>query len=558
MEFDIDSSDHKMLDDLFEAFMIIGQGEYVSLYDVKLQLTRYSPAAAKLFGFPEYIPYGAYNWSDYVHPEDRHRYEIVMAELIEGKTQTYDLSYRVLLNDGSYIATRNIGAVIFDEENKPAFIGGIMINEGLTDTTDHITVLRNQYGFFQDLSAAIELKKNCSVIEIGISKMNDMNSNHGYSYGNRVLQHFGWTLQEIFGLDGMIYRLDGAKFAFLTETLSPEEIAERYEKLRRSMLGGLSIDGGRQVLVLNAGMITYDGNISADERSIFSCLSLVYHNSKSRRNGKLVNYDGVFGQDTKKSLELINEVRNSIVMDCEGFSLRYQPIVSAEDEKIIAAEALLCWKNEKFGEVSPDKYIPAIERDFLFEELGYWIFKRAMKDGLKILEKNPDFLITINIAPAQITDEFLIDELVKLSKRLNFPLKNLCFELTAHCRQIVPEILKSVIFELKKFGVKCLLDDFGGGVASIDFLQTLSPEYIKPQKKYIFGIEKNPADKSIVQHLTNMAAELGTNVCIKGVESKNIRDIVKSFPISAMQGHLYSEAIVIDELMKKYFYEQEN
>ena len=58
--------------------------------------------------------------------------------------------------------------------------------------------------------------------------------------------------------------------------------------------------------------------------------------------------------------------------------------------------------------------------------------------------------------------------------------------------------------------------------------------------------------------MTNMAAELGTNVCIKGVESKNIRDIVKSFPISAMQGHLYSEAIVIDELMKKYFYEQEN
>lgn len=554
MEFDT-ADEHKILDDLFEAFIIIGRGEYVSLYDVKGKVTRYSPAAAKLFGFPEYIHYGAYNWSDYVHPEDRHRYETVMADLLDGKSQTYDISYRVLLKDGSYIATRNIGAVICDENNKPAFIGGIMINEGLIDNTDHITVLRNQYGFFQDLSAAIELKKICSILLIGIGKMSTINDTHGYDYGNRVLQHLGWNLQEEFSLDGMVYKLDGAKFAFLTETLSPEKIAEKYEKFRRSMLSGLSVDGGRQVLVLSAGMITYDGNSNVDERSIFSCLSLAYHNSKTRRNGILVNYDGAFGRNTRESVELINEVRNSIVMDCEGFALRYQPIVSATDEKIIAAEALLCWKNEKFGEVSPGQYIPAIERDFLFEELGYWIFRQAMRDGLKILEKNPDFLVTINIAPAQIRDEFLIDELIKLSKRLNFPLKNLCFELTAHCRQIVPEILQSVIFDLKKLGVKCLIDDFGGGVASIDFLQMLSPEYIKPEKKYIMEIEKNSGNRCIVQHLTNMAAELGTNVCIKGIESKNIRDIVKEFHVAAMQGHFYSEPMFIDELIGKYFCE---
>ena len=555
MEFDIENVDHKMLDDLFEAFMLIGRGEYVSLYDVKGQLTRYSPAAAKLFGIPEYIPYGAYNWSDYIHPEDRGRYEKVMQELIDGIAQGYDISYRTLLNDGSYAYTRHIGAIIRNAEGKPDFIGGIILNEGLTENTDHITVLRNEYGFFQDLAAAIELRKKCSILLIGISKMSTLNNANGYGYGNRVLQHLSWILQENFDGDGMIYRMDGAKFAFLTETLSPEEIAERYEKIRRSMLNGLSIDSGRQVLVLNGGLITYDGNIAIDERTVHSCLKLAYHHSKTRRNGKLVNYDGVLGNDTKKSLELINEVRKSIVMDCEGFSLRYQPIVSAKNEKIIAVEALLCWQNEKFGEVPPGNYIPAIERDFLFEELGYWIFQRAMTDSLKFLEKNPDFILSINIAPAQITDEFLIDELVKMSERLKFPLKNLCFELTAHCRQIEPEILQAVVFELKKYHIGCLLDDFGGGVASIDFLQMLKPEVIKLEKKYIIEIEKNPGNKCIVQHLTNMAAELGTEVCIKGVSSKAVRDIVMEFPIKSMQGHLYSEPLDVDELMEKYFSE---
>ena len=114
--------DHRLLDDLFEAFILISRGEYVSLYDVKNQLTRYSPAATDLFGIPEYIPYGAYDWSDYVHPEDRRRYESVMNALIAGKSLGYDISYRVKLKDGSYAFTKHIGAVIRDSEGKPMFI----------------------------------------------------------------------------------------------------------------------------------------------------------------------------------------------------------------------------------------------------------------------------------------------------------------------------------------------------------------------------------------------------------------------------------------------------
>ena len=553
LKFDSDVEENKIAADLFDAFSLIGRSEYVSLYDVKREMTRYSPAFAKLFGFPEYISHDSKKWLEHIHPEDRYRYKNVMRDLIAGDSKAYDISYRVLLKDGSYASTRHIGAVIRDAVGKAEFVGGMMINEGLTENTDQVTVLRNEYGFFQDLSAVIELKKSCTIILIGIGKMSALNDAHGYSYGNRVLQYLSWLLQENFAQDGTVYRMDGAKFAFLTENLSPEEIADRFEKVRRTALGGISIDSGRQVLVLSGGMISYDGNATIDDRTIYSCLNLAYHNSKTRRNGKLVNYNGAFGRDTKKSLELVNEVRNCIVMDCKGFSLRYQPIVSAKTEKIVAVEALLSWHDKKFGEISPGNYIPAIERDFVFQELGYWIFKRAMIDGLQMLEKNPNLIVSINVAPAQITDEFLVEELVKIANRLNFPLKNLCFELTAHCRQIVPEILKSVIYDLKNLNIRCLLDDFGGGVASIDFLQMLKPEYIKPEKKYIAEIEKNSGNRCIVQHLTNMAAELGTDVCIKGVASKEIRDIIREFPIISMQGNFYSEPLFIDELMKKYF-----
>ena len=545
-------SSRKFLDDLFEAFMIISRGEHVSLYDVKNNLTRYSPAFVELFGVPEYIYDGAEDWTDKIHPEDRRRYKMVMDDLIAGNLSGYDLSYRVRLLDGSYAVTRNIGAVIRNDDNVPAYIGGIMINEGLVESTDPVTVLRNQSGFFQDISAAIELKKNCVILLLGINKMSLINSENGYDFGNKVLQHLTWFLQEHLGLDGSLYRMNGAKFAFVTENFSAEEISAKYEKIRRSLLGGLPMENMRQVLVLNAGIITYDG-ADVDERTIFSCLNRAYNDSKTRRNGKIVNYNGATGKNLRESMEIINEIRNCIVMDCEGFSLRYQPIVSNANENIVAAEALLCWRNEKFGEVPPENYVPVLERDFLFEELGYWIFKQAMKDGAKILEKISKFTMNINVSPPQLTDEFLVEELVKISNATNFPLENLCLELTASCRQIEPEILKKIIFNLKEKNVRCLLDDFGAGVSSLEFLQDLKPHYVKPERKYVIDIDDSKIHLQIIKHLTTMAVELGSEVCVKGIATKEIRDIIRALPVRALQGYYYSDALPFDKLIEKFF-----
>ena len=541
----------KILDDLFDAFTLLGRGSYVSLYDVKGQMTRYSPSAVDLFGLPgEYIPDGAYSWSDYVHPEDRPGYEKVMKNLIANKSRGYDLTYRTRLKDGSYAMLRYIGAVIRDAEGKPELIGGIMINEGLTDSTDPITVLRNRYGFFRDLAAAIELKRSCVVVLCGINKMSGINEEHGYAFGNSVLQQAGWLLQEAVGLEGTVYRMDGAKFAFLTESLSPEEVAVRYEKLRRAAQAGLPVDNVRQVLSINGGMVSFDGG-KYDERTIHACLNFAYNESKFYHNGKLVNYNGAIGAKTHESLELLAEVRDCILMDCKNFSLRYQPVFDAKTEKLTSIEALLCWHSDRFGDVSPAAYVPVLERDYLFEELGYWILRRAMEDGLKMLSLKPDLTVNVNISPAQIVDDFLFEQIEKISKSVHFPLKNLCFELTQSCRLIEPDILRRIVRALKRKGILCLIDDFGSGVASIDFLRDLAPNFIKLERDYILHIDE-PGNLQIVRHLSELASELGTKVCLKGIEDAAIRDTIKTFPITNVQGHYYSEAIAPEKIIERF------
>ncbi|MBR6888358.1 MAG: EAL domain-containing protein [Selenomonadaceae bacterium] len=545
-------SEHlKFLDNLFSTFTIIARGNYVVLYDVKKRITRVTPAAADLLGLPgEYIPSGDDVWETHIHPEDRLTYRRNMKALLSGESRGYDLTYRTQLKDGSYAVVRYAGSTIFDAEDKPIVIGGILINEGVTAVTDPVTLLRNQYGFFRDLVAAIELKRNCVIVLCGINRMNGINEEHGYSFGNSVLQQAAWLLQDVVGQEGTVYRMEGAKFAFLTESLSPEELAVKYEKIRRAALAGLPVENVRQVLSINGGMIHFDGG-KYDERTVQACLNFAYNESKFYHNGKLVNYNGAIGMNTHESLELVAEVRNDILMDCKNFSLRYQPVFNAETEKLVAIEALLCWHSERFGDVPPSAYVPVLERDFLFEELGYWILRRAMEDGLKLLKIKPDLVLNVNISPAQIVDDFLFGEIDKISKSVGFPLKHLCFELTQSCRLIEPDILRRIVHALKRKGILCLIDDFGSGVASIDFLRDLAPNFIKLEREYILNINK-PGNLQIVRHLSELATELGTKVCLKGVEDAQIREIIKDFPIVNVQGHYYSEAITLDEIVEKY------
>ncbi len=542
----------KILDDIFNAYTMIGRGNYVRVLDVKGNMFRFSPAAVELFGLEgEYISADKINWENFVHPEDRFTYTRMKKILLAGETGGHDLSYRTRLKDGSYVVLRHIGSTIFDAENKPELIGGIMINEGLTETIDLVTMLPNQYGFFRDLTAAIELKRNCVAVLCGINRMNNINDEHGYAFGNAVLQQAGWLLQEAVGQEGTVYRMDGAKFAFLSESLSPEEVAVRYEKLRRAAQAGLPVENVRQVLSINGGMIYFEGS-SADERTIFASLNFVYNESKFYHNGKLVNYNGAIGLNTHESLELLAEVRDCILMDCENFSLRYQPVFDAKTEKLTAIEALLCWWSKRFGDVPPSAYVPVIERDYLFEELGYWILRRAMEDGLKLLAINPDLTLNVNISPAQIVDDFLFEEIDKISKSVGFPLESLCFELTQSCRLIEPDILRRIVRALKRQGIRCLIDDFGSGVASIDFLRDLAPNFIKLERDYILHIKDKPGNLQIVQHLSELAVDLGTKVCLKGVEDAEIREIIKHLPVTNVQGNFYAEAITLDEVIKKY------
>lgn len=552
MEINMDPKYKQMLDDMFDALTMVSGGEIVSLMHVQGDYTRYSPAAVELLGLPgEYIKNGAMDWNDYLHPEDRKRYMDVMTPLAAGQTHTYDLTYRVRIKTGEYMSFRAVGAVIRDESGHPGMIGGLLQNQGMIENTDPVTVLRNRNGYFEDLSNLMREGKPTVTLLTGISKFDEINQTYGYSYGNRVLQEIAWLIQETVRDRGTVYRTDSASFAVLTDSIGRDELAAIYDTLRIKLQRGILVDGVRSILIGNAGLIsTGVNNNDANAAGIYSCLNYAYEESKQRRHGELVDFNGSVNYELTQSLGMVSEIRDAILNDYEGFFLTYRPFQQPNTGRMIGVEAVVNWENERWGKVDSERFMPVLERDFVFEELGDWILLQAMKDGVKLHEKDPSQPLCITITAVQMEDDYFVDTVLDAVKRSGFPPEKLFLRLSKDCRLLNIQHVKEVVNRLHANKIFIIIDDFGTGFDSVGFLKEVDADGIVFDRVLIDGIDQNEGDYRLIDYLARMVADRATYATVKGIDDENLAKTVEKLPITSMQGDYFSTSKTIAEIME--------
>ena len=553
MRKEIPENRKKKLDSLFEAFSIVAEGTYVYLCDMEYDFSRWSKTAVDTFGLPSEYMYGAGGiWEEHIHPEDRDAYHASIDAIFSGKDGAHDMQYRAKRLSGEYDVCTCRGVVIRDsEDDHPAYFGGAIRNHGVHGNIDVLTGLRNQYGFFEDMKNYIV--KNCAIniCMLGISRFTEVNEMYGYNFGNLVLQKFGRYLLDFVGNKGSVYRLDGTKYAVITATQTTEEIFGNYDILRNHYRQGLTIDDTFLILDLNGGLLHLD-NFEVDVQTAYSCLNFAYGESKVRRQGDLVEFYNDLNEDNKNRLQKLQVIRNSVVQDFKGFFLMYQPVVEAQTEKLMGAEALIRWKNDEYGMVPPDHFIPILERDTLFPDLGRWILKTAMLDAKKILETHPDFVMNVNLSYTQLEKPDFVDMVLELVQETKYPAQNLCLEVTERCRLLDMELLKNILVNLRARGIKFALDDFGTGFSSVGILKDLIFDTIKIDRSFVQKVEADQKEQELVGHFTAVAATFGAKICVEGIETAGMRDILQKYHVTSFQGYFYSKPVVLEDFLKAW------
>ena len=541
-------------ENLFQIFSGTSDGHYCYIADIAEDVSYWSREAVDFFGLPDTrIKNFGTLWVDHIEPPYREAYIKDIQALFEGKKDVHEMVYRAKSAKGNYVTCTCRGHVLRDDAGNPEFFAGTIVNHETEDHIDPTTGIQTRVTLLEQMKILSDIHQDYYLLMIGIRNFFDINSAYGYLEGNRIIR----SIAEYLILNSNIppfclFRCEGTRFAMLypKEGYSYEDVETAYNDIRDYLQQRFELDGKH--ISINVSGACVDSTVQSNSVNAIYNLSLfALSKAKEENRSDLYLIDrGNPGMDERR-IKALSAIRNSIGGDFEGFYLVYQPIVDAHTQRITGAEALLRWKSEEFGLVPPNDFIPWLERDPIFYELGNWILRQAMTDAKKLFDTHPDFIMNVNLAYPQLQRSDFKTDLSRIVEELEYPAKNLKLELTERCKLLNMSLLMELMIFFNTCGFQTALDDVGTGYSALNLMTDLPITQIKIDRSYILNVENDPAKQSLLKAIVGCASELGKGVCVEGVENAQMRDyLLAHYPITNIQGYYYSKPLPFDELVE--------
>ena len=430
------------------------------------------------------------------------------------------------------------------EKNSQIGTGGTAI-----DNVDPVTGLFNIYRLMDELRRYREERRAVSLMIIGANQFRNINKSYGFDFGNKVLRLFAEQILQLIQSYGRVFRLNGVKFCVLIDRMCKQEELERlYTDICGVAKNLLHVDDQMVSLTISGGSLSFQ-KIEQEENAVLAELEYAMNLSKKENLDKLTHFDDSLHRKASRQLNLIDTLIHSVLFDdFHGFFLEYQPQVR-KDGRVIGAEALVRWQDSELGRVPPNDFIPILENDRCFYDLGLWILKRAMREMRPVVDRHPDFSVSVNVSYRQLEQPHFKTDVLAMINKMGFPAENLTLELTEHCRTIRQDVLIDNLDFLRSAGIRISADDFGTGYSSLAMLKDLPFDMIKIDRMFVSHVKENSNDQSIVKHTIQCAKDFGIGVCIEGVEDVPTLLTVDAYHPDYYQGYLYSRPVPTEQLL---------
>lgn len=530
---------------IFEVFaQSTNERAYLFATNLRTNVTRWSLNAVEYFQMPgEYMIDVDSFWEPRIHPDDLPGYRKKMDDIFSGRCRWEHFEYRIKNQEGRYVVCTCKCTILRGKNGEPDLFSGTIINRGIGEIIDPVTLLHTNQRLVEHLERLITEERRAVVMDVEISKFSRINVLYGYQAGNEVLLHLADFMRDLVGERGTAYHLDGAKYVLLLPDMTRAEAQEIYEKLQEIAKTRICIGDGLTVPIKLSGGATILEDFFGTPAQVKSTLAYALNQSKFEGRGRLAWIGINSEQDRDNNVELLSRIHQSIVEGCKGFYMCYQPLVDVRTEEIAGAEALIRWHSEEDGEVSPGRFIPWIEGDAAYYELGIWIMRQALHDAAEFRRILPDFIININIAASQLERREFRADVCRIVEESGFPPQQIFMELTERCRQLDAGFLKKETAFFHTRGIKLSMDDFGTGSASLGLMMELPIDELKVDMSFVKDIQKKRVNQAMVKHIVECANSLGLKTCIEGVENKELSIFLRPNDASYYQGYYYSKPI---------------
>lgn len=511
--------------------------------DMNMMIQYVNPAFCRILGYPEEELYGT---SITDHLGDLSILGNCMAN-VQARGHCNDQETIFIRKDSTIVhISKNVQALYDQEGNIHSVLVSIRdmtalhkLNKELMDSKhDALTNLPNRRKLLSDID---DMDSAFNIVLLNIDSFKEVNTFYGHKIADQLLIAFATELVEYAkGMkESTVYKLPVDEYVILVKSACNQaEVSECITKLslnlNKKIFTAVDQEISLNVTIGIAGCKSDDVQID-DKKEVMAYADMALKLAKKTRKNYLY-YDDSFHikEDYENNLSWIKRLRNAI--DEDRVVPFYQPIVNAKTLKTEKYEALIRIIEKDGTIIPPIEFLEISKKVRLYHQLTRIMIDKVMEE----LSNHPLIQCSINLSIVDINDNAMNAYIIDKIKH------------SPYAHQIIFEILESegienydrvneFITEVKKYGVKIAIDDFGAGYSNFVYITKLDIDYIKIDGSIIRTIDTNITSQIITKTIIDFASQLNIQTIAEFVCNEDVSNYVKHLPLTHLQGYYFGE-----------------
>lgn len=468
------------------------------------------------------------------YPLDRPKMEKGVFRVANGLEQEFETEYRIINRQGKRVWVNNKGHLVTIENGERRVIIGRCSTSAFDTRVDKLTGLAFGVTWREDLHNAILEGSQGYLFITDVDDLAAINAQKGRSFGDKVLQKIANVLEEHLGQWNGIYRLSGDRFAVILQHANHERAEAFYEAVCKDL---------ERYCTLSVGAAPF--NIGEDNslQELLQYAETALVEAKGHGKNMVCFFSTEQYNRYLSQINLQDEIRNSIMNDCEGFFVCYQPLVDGKNFSLLGAEALLRYRSPNRGLMSPGEFIMLLEKTGMICPVGKWILREALKQCMEWRKVIPNFRVSVNVSYIQLNKDGFGQEVLDVLNELGAPGEALTLEITEsmHLRDF--DKFNKIFSLWKQAGIYIAVDDFGTGYSSLSYLKKLQFDIIKIDQCFVSDVTESAYNYRLISTVQELGTFSKIKVCLEGVETEKQLRLLNDLQPDIYQGYLFSRPV---------------
>jgi diguanylate cyclase (GGDEF)-like protein len=373
---------------------------------------------------------------------------------------------------------------------------------------------------------------------IDIDRFKGVNDKLGHGTGDELVRAVADRLRGVVGKHDLIARLGGDEFVIVqTKARTDREANDLATSIVRAMEPPFLLEHHQLGISVSVGtMLSVHGAESVED--LLRGADIALYRAKREGRHRAVQFSPEMLEELEARREIEQTIRRAV--ETKSFELHFQPLWNVASRRLAGFEALLRLPDQDGRLISPAAFIPIAEQIGLIGSIGAWVIEEATR----VASLWPSHLtIAVNLSPMQFTPAHETDGTVagivrKALARSGLAAERLELEVTEGLLLENSDAVLNELRKLKQMGVSLVMDDFGSGYSSLNYLWKFPFSKIKIDRAFVVASSSAGATiAAIVKTITLLARTLGMRVTVEGVETSEQVTLFAELGCDQMQGY---------------------